>query len=54
MDCHLEFNVIQNEMSLKMDYHLKWNVIKIGILLQNGMSLKIRNVTPNWMSLKIS
>ena len=46
MDCHLEWNVTQNEMSLKMDF------------IQYGISLKIechskRIVTPNRVSQKI-
>ena len=28
-------------MTLKMEYHLKWNVTKTGMSLQNGMSLKM-------------
>ena len=52
MECHLKWNLTQNEMSLKMECHSKWGVT------QNGMSLKMEchskwHVTQNEISLKM-
>ena len=54
-------DVTQNGMSLKMEYHSKWNVtyteMSLKMECQNGMLLKIEslskwNVTQSGMSLK--
>ena len=66
MECHLKWNVPQNELSPKMECDSKWSVTQNGMWLkmechskwkvtQNGMSLKMEcnskwNVTQNEMS----